>query len=173
MAKTKLPAIGIPFAGGIFAGEMTIDSVRYALVVALKAEGEKLNLEYKKKLPGTADGTDSDDDGLANFQRLIGPNYPAAEFCRSLKAGGFDDWYLLSRDELAMLWRNLGPKRKNTPELFREGGAEAFTANWYWSSTEFASYSTNAWLTDFNYGYQFTSYKDFSAGVRAVRRFKI
>ena len=165
-------ALGSPLGGGFFAGEMTIDGEHFALVVAPKAEGEKLELQYKRR--NTADGTDSDDDGLANSERINDANHPASQFCRSLKVGGFDDWYLPSRDELAMLWRNLGPRRKNTPsDLFREGGAEAFETEWYWSSTENASYSDIAWDVYFGVGSQFSSNKNIYCGVRAVRRFKI
>jgi hypothetical protein len=134
-------AIGAPLAGGFFAGEYLIGGERYGLIVASKAEGENKSLKFKKTDLGTTDSTHNDEDGLANCARLTGKNYPAAEFCRSLKAGGFDDWYLPSRDELAMLWRNLGPRRQNTPNQFREGAAEAFETDWYWSSTEHASYS--------------------------------
>lgn len=166
--------LGAPLGGGFFAGEMTINDERYALVVAPKAEGENLELEYKREDRRTADGTDSDDDGLANSDRINDANHPAAQFCRSLRIGGHDDWYLPSRDELAMLWRNLGPRRKNPPESFREGGDEAFDKEgWYWSSTEHAQYSDDAWLVVFSDGYQNVNFKDNDNGVRAVRRFKI
>lgn len=166
-------ALGSPLAGGFFAGEMTINGERYALVVAPKAAGEITELEYKQKDRGTADGADSDDDGQFNSERISDANHPAAQFCRSLKIGGYDDWYLPSRDELAMLWRNLGPRRKNAPEPFREGGAEAFETEWYWSSTETASYSSYAWLVNFYYGSQDYISKYNYCGVRAVRRLKI
>ena len=164
-------ALGSPLAGGFFAGEMAIDGVLYALVVAPKAEGEKMDLQYKRR--NTADGTDSDDDGLSNSERLNDANHPAAQFCRTLQIGEANDWYLPSRDELMQIWRNLGPRRKNTPELFREGGAEAFETAWYWSSTENASNSFSAWYVGFFSGYQLYTNKVSYFGVRAVRRLKI
>jgi hypothetical protein len=165
--------IGSPLAGGFFAGEITIEGDRYALIVAPKASGEKLELEYKPKDRGTADGTDSDDDGPANTKRINDVNHPAAQFCSGLNIGGFDDWYLPSRDELAMLERNLGPYRKNTPEQFREDAPEALETNWYWSSTEYASYSYLAWIVGFDSGLQNGFNKDLDYGVRAVRRLKL
>ena len=170
---TELPALGLPFAGGFFAGEYVLNGDRYALVVAPKAEGEKLNVEYKKKSLGTADCTDSDDDGVTNSEIINNANHPAVQFCRSLRAGGFDDWYLPSRDELMRIWMALGPNRKNTPELFRSGGTEAFGDRWYWSSTEYASYPLLAWLVYFGNGSQSSYSKYHSCGVRAVRRLKI
>ena len=169
----ELPTIGAPFAGGFFAGEHIIDGECYALVVAAKSEGEKLSVEYKKKSLGTADGTDSEEDGLANSEKINDKNHPGAQFCRSLQIGGHKDWYLPSRDELMRIWLALGPNKKNTPEIFRSGGAEAFEGRWYWSSTEHASYSDYAWVVGFNDGGQGTSSKYGDAGVRAVRRFKI
>jgi hypothetical protein len=166
--------IGTPFGGGFFAGEITLADERYALIVAPKAEGEKMELEYKLEDRGTSDGTDSDDDGFANSDRINDANHPAVQFCRGLRIGGFDDWYLPSRDELAMLCRNLGPTRKTTPELFKTGNAEAFIEDdWYWSSTEYAPDSYGAWMVDFDSGTQNYYNKNYYSGVRAVRRLKI
>jgi len=169
----QIHAIGTPLGGGFFAGEVLLEGERYALVVAPKEAGEELGLQYKKKNLGTADGTRSDEDGLVNTDMLNDAKYPAAHFCRSLSIGGHNDWYLPSRDELALLCQNLGPKRKNTPMAFGKGGAEAFEAIRYWSSSEHASYSMNAWLVTFNKGPHANYSKGFFAGVRTVRRFKI
>jgi hypothetical protein len=168
--------IGSPLAGGFFAGEMTINGERFALIVAPKAEGEKSGddeLQYKINDRYTADGTDSDDDGLFNTNRINDVNHPAAQFCRTLRIGDCDDWYLPSRDELMMIWRNLGPNRKNTPESFRAGAPEAFKEAWHWSSTEHASSSNYAWFVGFYGGTQYGHNKNGFSGVRAVRRFKI
>ena len=165
--------LGSPLGGGFFAGEFTLDGERYALVVAPKAEGENLELEYKKRDWRERDGADNDEDGLVNSDLLNDANHPATNFCRSLNIGGHSDWYLPSRDELALLARNLGPRRKKAPVMFREGGIEAFETEWYWSSTERASYSGGAWYVFFPDGGQDYGSKDSSAGVRAVRRFKI
>lgn len=161
--------LGIPFAGGFFGGEIVVAGERYALVVAPKAEGEKAGddeLQYKVSDRGTS----SDFDGLANSDRINDDNHPAAQFCRSLRIGDSDDWYLPSRDELAMLCRNLGPTRATTPDLFKTGGAEAFEEDWYWSSTEYAPSSFNAWIVGFSGGTQNGFIKNGNYGVRAVRR---
>jgi hypothetical protein len=165
--------LGSPLGGGFFGGEMTIAGERYAIIVPSKVEGEKMGLEYKLKDRGTVDGTDSDDDGFYNSCLIDDSNHPAAQYCRSLRIGDLDDWSLPSRDELAMLERNLGPNRKNTPELFKAGGAEAFEADWYWSSTEYAQNSYGAWIVGFTNGYQYNDFKGNGNGVRAVRRLKL
>ena len=171
--KLAIPRIGEPLLGGFFAGEIVVDGVRYALVIASKSEGEKLDLEYKKKKLNAFDGTDNDDEGMVNSEKINDDNHPAAQFCRSLRIGGFDDWYLPSRDELMRIWMALGPNRKKTPELFRKGGVEAFEERWYWSSTEYAPSSSYAWIVGFVNGDQSLIIKSSSFGVRAVRRLKI
>jgi hypothetical protein len=173
LAAAPAPALGSLLGGGFFGGEIIVEGERFALIVAPKASGEKLELQYKANDRSTTDKTTSDDDGLANSDRINDTNHPAAQFCRRLNIGGFSDWYLPSRDELAMLERNLGPRRKNTPELFREGEAEAFDTDWYWSSTEYAHNSSSAWIVYFGDGYQSDLDKDGFNGVRAVRRFKL
>jgi len=171
--SAALPAIGSMFAGGYFAGEFIIEGERYALVVAPKVDGEKMGIEYKKNNLDTADGSDSDGDGSANSDRINNAKHPAAQFCRSLKIGGYDDWYMPSRDELMRIWMALGLNRKNTPVPFLAGGPEAFEPKWYWSSTEYASYPHGAWVVGFAGGGQNDGYKGSSFGVRAVRRLKI
>lgn len=171
--KAAVPAIGSEFKGGFYAGSMELDGIKYALVVSPKAEGEKLDLQYKKKKLSSADGTDLDDDGFYNSCQMDNSNYPAAQFCRQLQINGFNDWYLPSRDELTLIWMALGPNRKKTPELFKAGAAEAFEERWYWSSTEFASYVSDAWIVYFSGGFQNYGGKDYGDAVRAVRRVKL
>jgi len=55
--------------------------------------------------------------------------------------------------------------------LFQSGGAEAFAADFYWSSSEFSA--TGAWRQTFNGGVQNNGTKDTSRRVRAVRRVPI
>lgn len=171
--KATIPAFGSPLAGGFFGGEIIINGERYALVVAPKAEGEKMVQQYKAKDLNKADGTDIENEGLVNSDLINDANHPAAQFCRGLQIGGFDDWYLPSRDELMLIWMALGPRRKVVPDLFREGGTEAFQPAWYWSSTEHAQNSTNAWIVGFSNGNQSSYDKNLNYGVRAVRRLKL
>jgi hypothetical protein len=61
---------------------------------------------------------------------------------------------------------------QTTVSSFQLGGADAFEANYYWSSTE--SYSSTAWFQNFLNGNQYaTNLKTNAYRVRAVRRIKL
>ncbi len=76
-------------------------------------------------------------------------------YTSSTKAG---DWFLPSMYELDLMWKSQ-----------KERVLATCTYTWHWSSS---SYSANdAWLQDFDYGYQNVNYKDYTCSVRAVRAF--
>ena len=166
--------IGTPFGGGFYGGDFLLDGKLYALIVAPKAEGET-TAQFKTRNTATK-GARSLRDGLANSEAMNEKAHPAAKFCRDLRVGGFTDWHLPSRHEAALLAENLMPgegcvPEQTTAEAFQEGGAEAFGRAWYWTSTEFAAGS--AWCQGFDFGIQGNVDKDWSARVRAVRKYPL
>lgn len=80
----------------------------------------------------------------------------AAKICNDFSFGGYDDWYLPSRDELNKLYEN--------KDLI--GG---FANASYWSSTE--QDEDFVWGQSFNIGSQFLISKDNTFRVRAIRKF--
>lgn len=122
--------------------------------------------------------------------------YPAAHFCNDLVTGGQSDWYMPARNELEVCYYNLKPTTTDnttakginpnaiparasnytvgTPAqtsaaaFVTSTGAEAFTANFYWASTENNDYF--ALRLTFSYGGQYNGGKTLSYRVRAVRR---
>ncbi len=77
----------------------------------------------------------------------------------SQTANGYSDWYLPSKKELALMYTNLHAK-----------GLGGFSANFYWSSSEFNS--NQAWAQDFGqFNSLFSYWKNNQARVRAVRKF--
>jgi len=108
--------------------------------------------------------------GKNNTSRIVqmqGEGSYAAKICYDLVLGGYDDWYLPSKDELNELYENR-----------LEIGGFDYTGI-YWSSSEggpndYGSYS-NAWYQSFSNGTQYgnTKYtsKDYTYRVRAVRAF--
>jgi len=80
----------------------------------------------------------------------------AARISGDLVEGGFSDWYLPSKDELNKLYLN----------KVAIGG---FAGVFYWSSTEFSS--NQAWVQNFDDGFQIQLNKSSETNVRAIRSF--
>ena len=105
-ATSFLPTVaGQAYQGGFFAGKIVVGGSTYALVVAPKASGENTSRQWKTSNDTTA-GTLSLNDGLSNSNAMNNASHPAAQFCRALTIGGYSDWYLPSRDELEIVYRN-------------------------------------------------------------------
>jgi hypothetical protein len=195
---TEVPtAAGTPFAGGFYAGRILIAGESFALIVAPRADGEKD--ETALLASGGVAGALSFFDGRANTVALAEAGSDLAKWAQGLRIGGFDDWYLPSRDELEICYRAFKPTaeenycwRGDNPsslpvgyaysrqdpaqtavEAFRDGGAEAFTADWYWSSTQSAGPESYAWCQYFGSGTQYDTRKGYALRARAVRRLKI
>ena len=88
----------------------------------------------------------------------------AAYLCDTLTLGGYTDWYLPSKNELNILYQNIGPG--NALGL---GNVGDFGSYDYWSSTE--DYNNLAWEHSFYDGEQNIFFKDYDGSVRAVRSF--
>lgn len=113
---------------------------------------------------GTAIGT-----GKSNTEKILakyGNAEPftkktdyAAKLCSDLVYGGFDDWFLPSKDELNQMYINL--KKNEIGDLSGD--------NSYWSSSEASG--NHAWHQYFFNGHQNNHLKDHEFKVRAVRAF--
>jgi hypothetical protein len=192
------PVIGQAFGGGFFAGYISTAGngvADYYLVIAPKASGQAGGVLDWKTTATSTTGTDSVIDGPTNSANMNNASHPAAEFCEGLTIGGFSDWYMPAKNELEICYFNLKPTTTSnntssgtntnavpsrgsnytsgTPaqtsvSAFQSGGAEAFNAANYWTSTQASS--TNAWIAGFGDGEQATSGKTSGFRVRAVRR---
>jgi len=102
--------------------------------------------------------------GLSNTGKIInaqGSGNYAAYICYNLVLGGYDDWFLPSKDELNLIYNNLYLK-----------GIGGFSPEPYSSSSEVVEYY--AWLISFYNGLQYYDnqyYEDAYRLVRAVRAF--
>ena len=194
--QTIPPVIGEAYGGGFFAGLIRIGSSTYGLIVAPKESGEIVGEWGPRK---AVDGALSFFDGHANTQAMADAGSDIALWAYSLKIGDNSDWYIPSRDELEVCYRNLKPTdgsnycvsgdnpsaylpsyayapdipAQTSVEAFREDGAEAFDPTWYWSSTQYAGYASTAWGQSFGGGTQDYGVKGYKGRVRAVRRFLI
>lgn len=163
-----VPAIGTPMAGGFFGG---VSRDGTWIIVSPKAEGETV-LAWKTTMTASP-GARSFIDGLANTRDIADADHPAAAWCSALRIGGEDDWHLGSLDDMQTLMRNLMPLSGGNPEqtaaeAFQEGGAEAFEAAGYWTSTQDSD--GYAWLQHFGSGSQGYNLKYYRGRVRAVRK---
>jgi hypothetical protein len=190
-------AFGTPLEGGFYAGRIRLPDGEYAVIVSPRAAGDHDDIKWGpvKRLAGAL----SFFDGLANTKAMAEAGSKAAKWALGLSVGGFSDWYIPSRDELELCYRNLKPTdqenwcyRGDNPSsvpvgyaympdapaqteasAFRKGSAEAFDDTWYWTSTQSAGGSGYAWYQGFGGGGQGCYGKDGYGRVRAVRRVKV
>jgi len=162
---TPMPvAVGDSYGGGIVAyilvnGDTGYDpSVQHGLIAATADQSTGIQWYNGSNVvtgaTGTAIGT-----GQANTTAIVekqGAGIYAAKLCNDLTVGGYNDWFLPSKDELDKLFTN----------KVAIGG---FAGSYYWSSSEYDA--NNAWYQYFNDGYQYDYYKFNTYRVRAVRVF--
>ena len=196
-----LQIIGTAMGGGFYAGRIFIGDKPFALIVAPKADGEHRPAIWtpkSKEVPGAR----SYNDGLANTKAMAEAGSKLAKWAIGLEIGGENDWYLPAQDELEIIYRNLKPTtdknncyarsginlsafdqtrpytqdfpNQTLAEAFKNGAAEAFATDWYWSSTQHVSVSGVAWSQYFYNGYQYNYYDtNYKLRARAVRRLSI
>jgi hypothetical protein len=145
----ELPAIGEAFGGGFLGAVMPAPDGRlWVVVVAPKREGEKESVMWgERNFPVPA--ARSFIDGFANSEATNSHLFLPAQFCRCVRSGGNNDWYLPSCGELAAIWANLGPLHTLAAK-FQKDASEAFGEGWYWSSTEVELEPTFAWGQSFD-----------------------
>jgi hypothetical protein len=193
------PAIGDPFGGGFFAGQISTAGTGvadYNLVIAPKSSGENSSKQWKTSNTTTA-GTSSVIDGPTNSSNMNNASHPAAQFCEGLTIGGFSDWYMPAKNELEVCYFNLKPTtdNNNTNSGTNTNAVPSRGSNYttgpnvpgQTSATDFQTGNTEAfaandywsstednsmeaWRQGFNNGSQISVIKDSSKYVRAVRR---
>jgi hypothetical protein len=151
-------------AGGLIC-YVNLDGFRSYGVICHYLEAAPADLgDYQWGGNGTScDATATDiGTGAANTAVLTASGHShthfAARTCAGYSYGGYSDWFLPSKDELALMYTNL-----KAQEL---GG---FSSTYYWSSSENAS--NYALGQDFADGYQFNLGKNVEHSVRTVRAF--
>lgn len=156
-----LPEIGAPYGGGFFSGITVQDGKRYLNITAGREhelEGEWGNYGVK------IEGADSFTDSRANTEAMAAAGSELAQRVLALDIGGFTDWAIPARDVQELQYRHFKPTTeqnycsnrdgdnpnslpvgtlydKESPAqtplaAFQQGGAEAFQARWYWSSSQ-------------------------------------
>jgi hypothetical protein len=152
-----------PAGGWIFYDKgRVINGWRYLEAAPLEAEFIGLQWgSYQKTVSGTATEVGMgkrNTDLIVNFLKRNGEINRAAQICNELDMGGYDDWFLPSKDELDLMYKNLKAK-----------GLGKFDDAWYWSSSEYTD--TLAWAQNFVDGQQSSNFEFVRNRVRAVRAF--
>jgi hypothetical protein len=186
--------IGSALEGGYFGGIVRIRDALHAVIWAPKSEGETTGawLDHRKLVPGSESCFDS----ISNTLAMADAGSKLAKWAIDLRICGHDDWCLPARDVLELAYRHLKPTTYKTACTFRDGdnassvpagylysdaapmvqtsvaefqagGAEAFEATWYWSSTQYSE--SLAWYQYFYTGSQYHYDKTCAAHARAVR----
>jgi hypothetical protein len=190
--------IGSAYEGGFYAGQIGVSGVAtHDIVIAPLSSGQS-QLQWKNantSTPGSdsvIDGPQNTADMVANGNSTV---YLAAHFCNDAVIGGFSDWYMPAKNELEVCYYNLKPTTdhnnvsygsnlnavpfrpsnytlgnpaQTSATAFKSGGSQAFTDNFYWTSTEFSA--TYARFQNFLNSVQYYNPKTSSYRVRAIRR---
>ena len=160
--------IGSSYQGGIV---FYIDkSGKHGLICAKKdlpeaCWGTKIDIKTKKEL-GT--GKENSRIIVNEASTVMGgflgitrkPLLTVARLCLELNLNGYNDWYLPSKEELKLMYKNL--------HLNKKGG---FKNSPYWSSTSTCYLFNKADNINFFNGDTYEEYRDFSNNVRAIRAF--
>ena len=172
----EAPGLGDPAAGGIvfyiaptptdLDGDGTLDTGLVCATVDQSSGIRWFNGSYVVTgATGLTIGTGSaNTDAIIAEQGATETSY-AAGLARAYDGGGFDDWFLPSKDELSLMRQNVG--QGNALGL---GNIGNFSNSSYLSSTE--ATTTRAWYQNFCCsGTQSTTSKSGQLDVRAVRAF--
>jgi len=121
------------------------------------ASRDALTAHWGPHLNGTREGIGT---GKQNTEIIVRTDDTgtAAHRCREYRQGGYNDWFLPSKDELNLMYQNLKQK-----------GLGIFSNVWYWSSSGY--YSSNAYCHHFGDGRQTWNSNGNTYAVRPIRAF--
>ena len=171
LMKTGVTAeeiIGNIYAGGII---FYLDSLGKGLVVTENDLSTSISWGCDGIPIDGADGH-SIGTGLQNTLDIVAGclNSSSAKTCLDLSLNGFADWYLPSKDELDLIWKELADSdgdgiNNGSSDPNNIGGLQAV----YWSSSELND--TQALFQSFSTGIQGNDGKESFHSVRAIRTF--
>jgi len=167
------PTIGKSFCSGII---FYVDATgQHGLIGASNDQASTIEWGCNGTAINGADGTVVGTGSQNTTDILIGcsdnniTDSPAARICRNYTGGGYNDWYLPSKDELYLLYLH---KTIFVTNIYTNaGGFESSSNAYYWSSSEIDNF--NVWAQSFYTGNKEThsKYGIYKGRVRAIRAF--
>lgn len=100
---------GQAYGGGFYAGKIVEGGNTYYVIVSPKSSGESSSKQWRTSIGTAPTQTQTLNNGFSASSSMDSSTYPAAQFCEGLSIGGYTDWYLPSRDEFELCFRNLKP----------------------------------------------------------------
>jgi len=155
------PQVGDFYQGGII---FYLDGNGGGLIAADSDQSSAQWGCYEQSIGGTSSAVGT---GAANTTAIVSgcsEAFIAGWFCADLTLGGYTDWFLPSKDELNLMYDNIGPG-----DELGLGNVGDFDDDYYWSSTQ--SGTSYAEAQNFAGGNQGGLYKINTFSVRAVRAF--
>jgi hypothetical protein len=182
-----LPAIGVAYEGGFFAGQIDQSGSIFNIVVGPVASAQFSTKQWKNANTATT-GANSDIDGPQNTADIVAHGnatvYPAGHFCNDLVIGGFSDWYMPAKNELEVCYYNLKPTTTaNQPYGINPNAVPARASTYtggspatnpaQTSATDFKDtgaedFATNYYWSSTKNGTSYARCQNFSDGLQAV-----
>lgn len=195
IAMAELPAINAPLGGGYYDGIIRIDGQLYAQVTAgIEGEVTGVWLNAYDEVPGARSYCDGRANTAAMLE-VGSPLAKMVQTLNEQGLNGASDWHIPARDQQELQYRTKKPTAQENycsfrdgdnpssvptgypytgespvqtvAEDFRAGGKHAFSAAWYWSSTQCSA--DCAWYQDFDDGSQDNFGKEAEGRARVVR----
>lgn len=194
-----IPTIGSAYGGGFFAGQININSVIYNLVLSPRASGEVPASVYKNDALGFTGNTSQNDGKLIQDNMVAAgiAKFPAQQVVKNMTIGGYTDWYIPSKLEMEILYRNLKPTTANNvttsgtnasavppttnytttnpartalTQFRATAGSDYMTADYYYSASQGPSGALWVHGKRFSTGVDGEDKAEFDYPVRAMRR---
>lgn len=108
-------------------------AARYKIILAPKASGENASVQYKTSNDAAPAACFTLTNGVAATAAMVaeGAAYPLAAWVNGINTGagigGYTDWYIPARDELALVWCNLKPVTNDNYVTADRYNAAAYT----------------------------------------------
>jgi hypothetical protein len=108
-ASSGPTVIGQAYGGGYYAGQISTTGngvATHYLIIAPKATGQTTGQAWG---PYGQSVSTSSIDGPTNTTNMVAVGSGPATFCKNLTIGGYNDWYMPAKDELAVIYYYLKP----------------------------------------------------------------